>query len=198
MSECECHLEVKDREQSAVLWWLLGINAFMFLVEVLVGIISDSTGVLADSVDMFADASVYGVSLYAVGKAAVMKNHAAKISGFFQIFLGLGVFADILRRFVVGSSPESLWIMGIGIVALAANTVCLGLIAKHRQGEIHMRASWIFSKNDVIANFGVILAGAMVYWTGSRIPDLVIGAAISTLVIRGGIQIIREAREELA
>ncbi|PSB66375.1 hypothetical protein C7B61_10385, partial [filamentous cyanobacterium CCP1] len=88
--------------------------------------------------------------------------------------------------------PDPTWMVGIGLLALTANTVCLLLIAKHRQGEIHMRASWIFSKNDVIANLGVIAAGFLVSFTGSRLPDLVIGLIVAAIVLRGGIAILRD------
>lgn len=120
------------------------------------------------------DALVYAVSLYAAG-------------------LGLLVLADILRRFLADSEPVSARMMGMGLLALLANITCLLLIAKHRAGEVHMRASWIFSRNDVIANLGVILAGGLVAWTGSRYPDLVIGL----LVVRGGVHILRDARATL-
>ena len=86
--------------------------------------------------------------------------------------------------------------MAVGALALAANLVCLALLAKHRNGEVHMRASWIFSVNDVLANLGVILSGLIVFVIGSRWPDLIIGAAITVLVLRGGIRIIRDARAE--
>ena len=86
--------------------------------------------------------------------------------------------------------------IGVGVVALVANVICLSLISKHRDGEIHMRASWIFSKNDVIANAGVILAGILVSVLDSRIPDLVIGSVIVLIVFRGGLMIISDARNE--
>jgi len=107
--------------------------------------------------------------------------------------LALGVLADVTRRFMLGSEPESIWMMGFGLLALLANVWCLLLIAKHRHGEIHMRASWIFSKNDVIANVGVILGGFLVYLFNSHLPDLLIGFAIALIVIRGGLAIIRDA-----
>ena len=84
--------------------------------------------------------------------------------------------------------------MGMGLLALIANVTCLILIAKHREGEVHMRASWIFSKNDVIANLGVILAGGLVAWTGSRLPDLVIGLLVALVVVRGGLLILQDAK----
>jgi len=88
--------------------------------------------------------------------------------------------------------------MGMGLVALIANTICLILISKHRDGEVHMRASWIFSKNDVIANVGVMLAGALVAMTDSRVPDLVIGIVVALVVFRGGMQILKDAKNESA
>ncbi len=70
------------------------------------------------------------------------------------------------------------------------------LIAKHRNGEIHMRASWVFSKNDVIANIGVIVSGALVALLASPLPDLIIGFVISIIVMKGGISIFRDATAE--
>jgi Co/Zn/Cd efflux system component len=87
--------------------------------------------------------------------------------------------------------------ISIGVVALVANVICLKLISKHREGEIHMRASWVFSKNDVIANLGIIAGGVLVYALGSRFPDLLIGLAISIIVIRGGIHILKDASNEI-
>ncbi len=57
-----------------------------------------------------------------------------------------------------------------------------------------MQASMIFTSNDVIVNAGVILAGALVYITASRIPDLIIGSIVSMIVGRGAYRIIRLSR----
>lgn len=196
MSGCGCEVEIKDKEQRWVLILLLAINGGMFVVEITAGLLADSTALIADSLDMLADATVYAIGLYAVGRSLVAKAKAAHISGVFQVILGLGVLFDIVRRFVVGSEPESMLMMVIGTVALIANTICLMLLYKHRQGEVHMRASWIFSKNDVIANLGVIGAGVLVAWLGSPWPDLVIGLIIALIVTRGGIHIIKDANAE--
>jgi len=197
MAGCGCDIEASNREQSRVLIILLAINLAMFFIEIGFGILADSSALIADSLDMLADATVYGIGLYAVGRSHDLKLRAAHMSGRFQILLGLLVLGDALRRSILGSEPESLLIMAIGGVALVANTICLMLIAKHREGEVHMRASWIFSKNDVIANLGVIAAGVLVNISGSSLPDLLIGILIAAVVIRGGITILgnREAEK---
>ncbi len=196
MSGCGCEIEIKNRKQSRVLIMLLAINGVMFVAELIAGTIADSTALIADSLDMLADASVYAIGLYAVGRSLQVKARAAHISGIFQVLLGMGVLFDIVRRFIVGSEPESLLMMAVGLVALIANSICLVLIYKHRQGEVHMRASWVFSKNDVIANLGVIGGGALVAWLGSPLPDLIIGLVIAMIVVRGGIHIIKDANSE--
>lgn len=195
MTGCGCEVEIKDKSERHVLITLLLINGFMFVAEFVIGWWAQSTALIADALDMLADAMVYGVGLYAVGRSLLVKAHAARISGVLQILLGLLVLFDIVRRIVVGSEPVSTLMMAMGLIALIANVTCLILISRHREGEVHMRASWIFSKNDVIANLGVILAGGLVAWTGSRLPDLAIGLLVALIVIRGGILILQDARE---
>lgn len=196
MSDCGCDIEIKNGEESRVLIILLAINAFMFFVEITLGILSESTALIADSLDMLADATIYGIGLYAVGKEALIKVKAAHTSGIFQIILGAAVLIDVIRRAILGSEPESFLMITVGIAALIANTICLQLISKHKDGEVHMRASWIFSKNDVIANIGIIIGGALVYLLDSQYPDLIVGLVISIIVIRGGIHIVKDANTE--
>ena len=163
MAGCGCEMqEIQNQQQRQTLQLVLAINALMFVFEASIGWWAQSTGLIADSLDMFADAAVYGISLYAVGKSCDAKQRAARLSGYGQIAL-----------------------------ALLANATCLTLISKHRQDGAHMRAAHIFSKNDVIANLGVILAGALVWWQHSPYPDLIIGSVIALIVLRGGLSILR-------
>lgn len=194
MAECECELEARNREQAKTLKILLAINAFMFVVEFGAGMFGDSTALLADSLDMLADASVYAIGLYAVGKGVAAKAKAAGLNGTLQVLLGFGVLFDVLRRYFGESEPASLVMIAVGGLALAANVACLALISKHRSGDVNMRASWICSRSDVIANFGVILAGGFVAALGSRLPDLIIGFIIAAIVVKGGLSILRETR----
>lgn len=197
MSDCGCEFEATNDTQKKVLYWLLAINATMFFLEFGVGWIAQSTALVADSLDMLADAIVYGIGLYAVGRAAKDKANAALASGYFQLAICILMAVDIGRRILFGSEPVSVLMMGMGSVALIANLTCLALIHKHRDGEVHMRASWIFSANDAIANLGVIVSGALVWWFNVRWPDVVIGCVIVVVVLRGAISILREAKAEL-
>ena len=196
MSSCECEITIDNKAERKTLIALLAINAAMFVAEMVAGVIGDSTALIADSLDMFADASVYALSLYAVGKSVSLKARAAFASGVMQILLGMFVLFEVARRFVFGSEPVPAFMIWVGLAALVSNVICLKLIARHRQGGVHMRASWIFSRNDVIANIGVILAGILVAYSGSHYPDLVIGQVVALIVVWGGVRIIQEAKAE--
>ena len=178
------------KQESGTLRWLLGINALLFVVEMTAGLIAQSTGLIGESLDNFADAAVYGLALYAVGHSVKMQVRAAHLAGVLQLILAVGVLVEVVRRFVFGSEPESLVMMAIAFVALIANTACLLMVSKHRGGGAHMKASWIFSANDVVINLGVITAGALVAWTGSNYPDLIIGTIAGVIVLNGARRIL--------
>ena len=183
--------QTDDAAEAKTLRQLLVINAAMFFAEIAVGITAQSTGLIADSLDMFADAAVYGLALYAVGRAAQMKSRAAHLAGWLQLVLALGALSEVLRRFFVGSEPQSTLMIAMGVIALIANVACLVLISSKRENGAHMKASYIFSANDVIANLGVIVAGILVTLTGSSYPDLIIGTMIGVIVLNGAFRILR-------
>jgi cation diffusion facilitator family transporter len=184
-------LEADHENEAKILRILLILNGSMFVIELMLGLYAQSMGLISDSLDMLADAIVYGLSLYAVGKAISQKHRAAKFSGYFQMILSLGVLVEAVRRFFYGSEALGSLMIGVSLLALLVNVACLALISKHKDGEVHMKASWIFSANDVIANLGVIVAGGLVMLTGSSIPDLVIGVIVSLIVFKGSLTILK-------
>ncbi|RFF22867.1 cation transporter [Acinetobacter sp. JW] len=181
--------------QKQVLQWLLLINGVMFVIEFMAGIIASSTGLIADSLDMFADAAIYGIALFVVGKNLNAQLKAAHLSGWFQFGLAIIVLIDVLRRFIYGSEPVSILMILIGGLALAANISCLYLMRDHKESGAHMKASYIFSANDVIVNLGVIVAGILVAITGSPYPDLMIGLIIVLFVLNGARKILQLKNE---
>ncbi len=181
---------VSPGSQRQALWWVLGINAAMFVVELVAGFLAQSTGLLADSVDMLADASIYAIALMAAGDVAGQRR-SARLSGWLQLSLAALVLVEALRRATTGSEPVEAAMVVVGLLALAANLACVAILARHRRGGAHMRASWIFTTNDALANVGVIVAGVLVGVTGSALPDLVIGVAIAALVASGAWRILR-------
>jgi Co/Zn/Cd efflux system component len=166
----------------------------MFVVELAAGLWAGSTGLLADSLDMLADATVYAIALAAVGGSLRHQRRSARASGWLQLVLAGLVLVDVVRRLLGGGEPEAGWMIAVGILALLGNLTCVALLAAHRHGGVHLRASWIFTTNDALANLGVIVAGQLVALTGSAWPDLLVGTLIALLVASGAMRILRMSR----
>lgn len=164
---------------------LLVLNGAMFVVELIAGWRAESMGLVADGLDMGADAAVYLLAFLAVGASDSRKLRAARFAGSVQLALGALAVLEIVRRSLAGSAPDPPIMIGVSMAALAVNIGCLALLRRHREGEVHLQAAWIFSATDVQANLGVLGAAVLVDVLGSPIPDLVIGTAIVWLVLRG-------------
>ena len=180
-----------DREKK-LLWQVLAINFFFFALELTTGFISNSMGLVADSLDMLADSIVYGLALFAVGRTMTRKKNIAKSAGYFQLTLAVFGFIEVIRRFVgTETIPAFQTMIIISILALIGNGLCLYLLQKSKSKEAHIQASVIFTNNDVMINLGVIIAGVLVYFTHSKMPDLAIGTLIFILVTRGAFSILK-------
>lgn len=175
-----------------LLWLVLAINFGSFVVEIIAGIIARSMGLVADSLDMLADAIVYALSLYAVGRAISSKKRIAGISGYLQLALAAFGLIEVFRRLAGHEQAPNFGLMIIiSLIALAGNSASLYLLQKAKSKEAHIQASWIFTSNDVIVNIGVIVAGVSVYFTHSKVPDLVVGAIVFIIVGRGAFRILK-------
>ncbi len=195
MSACGCEVdEHPDAAQRRVLHWALALNAAMFVIGFIAGIAAESTGLLADSLDMLADASAYGIGLAALGRSAFFKARAARLSGSLLMVLGVGVLVDVLRRGVAGAHPESTIMLAVATLSLLVNAIVLILLRPYRDGEVHLRATWIFTRVDVIANLAVICAALVVRWTVWDWIDLVVGGLIGIYVIKEAFEILGTAR----
>jgi len=184
--------DTTNEQQRKLLIIVLLINFAGFVLELTTGLIANSMGLVADSLDMLADAIVYSLSLYAVGKVVARKKQVARLSGYFQLLLaGFGIF-EVMRRFIgAGDEPNFMLMISISLIALSGNVASLFVLQRARSQDAHIEASWIFTSNDVIANISVIIAGILVFFTGSKLPDLVVGAAVFCLVSYGAFRILK-------
>jgi len=184
-----------SRRERIALIVALVINAGFFVGELSVGLISRSMGLIADALDMGADASVYALSLAAVGTAAARKRRLARISGYLQIGLAAIGLIEVIRRFVVEAElPDPTSMIVLSALALGGNIVTLVVLHRVRSGEAHLQASWIFTANDIKVNALVIVAAIGVTLTDSAVPDLAAGAVIFAVVANGARRILTISR----
>lgn len=201
MSDCcndkACELEALRNRQSSTLKIVLGINAVMFVVELTAGLFAGSVSLLADSLDMLGDALVYGFSLYVVARGARWKAIGALFKGGIMAIFGLFVLAQAIYKMLFPQVPVFEAIGAIGLLALAANSLCLALLWRHRADDINMHSVWLCSRNDIVANISVLFAAAGVWLTRSGWPDILVGLALAVLFLRSASAVVRRAAFEL-
>ena len=192
-SDKACEIEALRARQSSTLKIVLTINAVMFLVELAAGLISGSVSLLADSLDMLGDALVYGFSIYVVARGERLKAIAALFKGGIMAMLGLFVLGQAIYKIVFPQVPVFEVIGAIGLLALAANSLCFFLLWRHRSDDINMSSVWLCSRNDIIANVSVLFAAAGVWPTHSGWPDILVVLALAFLFLRSALFVLREA-----
>ena len=181
-----------------VLWIVLGINLLMFVVEMAAGWFSRSTALMADSLDMLGDSLVYGFSLLVLARNLSWQARASLLKGAIMLCFGIAVVVESLHKFSQATVPSADIMSFIGVLALLMNLTCFALLWRHKSDNINMQSTWICSRNDLIANGGVIVAALLTFFTHSKWPDLAIGLLIAAVFLRSAFFVIYQARSALA
>jgi len=199
-----CELSAMRKSHGSVLWIVLAINAAMFFVEGFAGMAAHSTSLLADALDMLGDALVYGFSLFVLARSARWQAGAALAKGTFMLLFGLGVMGEAIHKALHPVIPGVETMGIVGGVALVANLMCFFLLYRYRADNLNMSSTWLCSRNDLVANVGVLLAAASSYLLTSRWPDIIVGTIIAGLflssalgVLTTSIQVLRSPRSRL-
>lgn len=179
------------------LWVALGVNAAMFLGEMVAGAAAGSVSLQADALDFLGDAANYAISLGVAGMGLAWRARAALLKGWGLLVLGAWVLGSTVWHFYSGTLPRAELMGAVGILALIANTAVALILYRFRQGDANMRSVWICSRNDAIGNIAVVAAAAGVFGTGTGYPDLIVAVIMAGLGLSGGWQIIRQAQGEL-
>ncbi|WP_296701435.1 cation transporter [Thiocapsa sp. UBA6158] len=200
MSGCcdnNCSIDALRERQRGTLLSVLGINAVMFFVIVAGALYGNSTALLADSLDNLGDALTYGLSLYAVSRGAAVKAKVALFKGALIFLAACVVAGQIVYKLVVPSVPL-FEVMGLfGLLGLAANSLCLFLLWRHRHEDVNMSSVWECSRNDIASNLSVFVAAGVVWLTGSGWADILVAIGLVWLLMRSAIRVLSSAMAEL-
>jgi cation diffusion facilitator family transporter len=179
-----------------VLTIVLIMNALLFVIEAIAGLLAHSTALLADSLDMLGDTLVYAFSLYVLWRSAEWKAMAAILKGIVMAIFGVGVFAEAVYKIIAGIVPSAETMGIIGFLVLLGNGVCFLLLYRHRSDDLNMRSTWLCSRNDIIANLAVLIAAGTVAFFKSNWPDVLVGGLIALLFLQTALGVLIESFRE--
>ena len=192
-----CEITNLVNKHRRVLQIVLVINALMFILEGIAGTLVHSTSLMADALDMFGDALVYGLSIYVITSDSRKQARASMVKGLFMLFFASVVLVEAGYKILHPTIPDAATIGIIGTTALIANLICFFMLYSHREDNLNMSSTWLCSRNDLIANVGVLLAGYLTYALASRWPDIIVGILIAGLFLKSSIHVVRQAKLEI-
>jgi ABC-type branched-subunit amino acid transport system permease subunit/Co/Zn/Cd efflux system component len=178
------------------LWLVIGINAAMFVVEIMGGVLAGSQALQADALDFLGDTLTYGLSLAVIGMGLRVRATAALFKGASLSLMGLWVFGSTAYHVFVLGVPRAEVMGAIGFLALAANVASVLILMKYQEGDANVRSVWLCSRNDAIGNVAVIIAALAVFATGTAWPDLIVAAIMAALFLNSSGQILVQAMRE--
>ena len=147
--------------------------------------------------DFAGDTATYGISLAVIGSTMRVRALAALAKGLSLSLMGLWVLGSTVYQALVLGLPRA-DVMGlVGFLALLANVASVFILVRYKAGDANVRSVWLCSRNDAIGNVAVMAAGAAVWLTATRWPDLVVAAAMAALFLSSSIQILRQSLGEL-
>ena len=202
MSGCDDDCRPKDLSHTTpayrrALMIVVVLNLGMGVGEMIGGVLGASQALKADALDFLGDGLITLLGLLAIRWSAAWRARAAWLQGAFLALLGVSVLGAAAYRLFVRVLPEA-EVMGVlGVIALAVNVTSALLLIPHRHGDANVRAVWLFSRNDALGNVAVIAAAALVGWTRTAWPDLIVAALIAGLFLHSAWKILSHAGAEL-
>lgn len=201
MADCcdndDAALTLLRKRQTGTLYSVLAINAVMFLVIVAAALYSMSSALLTDGLDNLGDALTYGLSLYAVSRGGAVKARVALFKGVLIFLAACAVAVQIVYKIFVPTVPVFEVMGAFAFLGLAANSLCLFLLSRHRDDDLNMSSVWECSRNDVVSNLAVIVAAGAVWITGSGWPDLLVALCLVAFLMRSALGVIVQAQGAL-
>ncbi len=178
------------------LWFVIFLNAGMFVVEMIAGHSAGSQALQADALDFFGDALTYGISFAVIGASLRVRSTAALAKGLSLFLMGAWVFGSTIYHVIYDTVPHA-EVMGIvGILALCANLASVFALMTYKDGDANVRSVWLCSRNDAIGNIAVMIAALGVWGTTTGWPDIIVAAIMAGLFLSSSFQIVRHAVTE--
>ena len=156
----------ETKKYRTALWIAFSLNATMCVVEILFGLVGNSTSLHADALDFFADSGAYLITLFVLGSVLSVRAKVGMAKGIAMLIFGVIVAGEVIRKLYIGDFTPEPFIMGwVGFAALMANLISAFVLLKFKEGDSNVRSVWLCTRNDAIGNILIIIAGVVIYFT---------------------------------
>jgi cobalt-zinc-cadmium efflux system protein len=187
----------------------LALTAVVMVVELVGGVIAGSLALIADAGHMLADVAALGIAVlvaYLVRRPATPQRSfgllrleilAALVNGALLIAIAVGITIEALDRLRTPIDMNAPLLMGVGALGLTANIVAAAILHRGHEHSLNQRGAYFHVLSDLLGSIGVIVAGAVVLFTGWTPADTLVSLGISALVLAGAWRLVKESVDVL-
>ena len=195
---------VRASERSR-LFWVLAVTGLVMVAELVGGLLTHSLALLNDAVHMFTHFLTIALSwlaiVIAVRPAPPDKTYrywrleilASLVSGISLIPLSGWLLYEAAARWFHPVEIKVEAMLGVGLIGLVANVLSAALLHRHSKHDLNIRGAFLHLIADCLSSVGVIIAGAIVWFTGWVRADPLIAAVISLLILIWCFSLIRDS-----
>ena len=167
------------------------------------GWLAGSLALLSDAGHMVTDAAALGLALFAnaIGRrppslrASYGYGRAEVLAAFVNAIVMLAVVAAIsieaVRRLLEPAPVQGGMVLGIALAGLAVNIVCAWVLSR-ASGSLNARGAMIHVLGDLLGSLAAIVAGGVILVTGWMPIDPILSLAVSLLILRSTLQLLRQ------
>ncbi|GAA4924298.1 cobalt-zinc-cadmium efflux system protein [Stackebrandtia albiflava] len=188
------------------LWAALGVTGGFMVVEIVMGLFSNSLALLSDAGHMATDALGIAMALAAIIAVRRSRSRPRRTFGLYrlEVLAALGntvllfavavwVLIESVGRFREPTEVASTAMLVTAVVGLIANLVSLGLLRSGASESINVRGAYFEVLGDVLGSIGVIVAAVVIATTGWWYADPVIAVAMAGLILPRAARLGRDA-----
>ncbi|MBW2056357.1 MAG: cation transporter [Deltaproteobacteria bacterium] len=188
---------------------VLVITATIMIAEVVGGLLSNSLALLSDAAHMLTDILALLLSLLAFRFSTRpptrkttfgfrrLEIFAAQINGAFLVFLALFIFYEAYQRLLEPQPIRSLLMMIVAGVGLLANVASAMILHRSSEKNLSVKASFLHIMGDLLSSVGVVIGGAVIYFTGWYLIDPILGVMIGLVILKGAYSVVSETANVL-
>lgn len=174
------------------------------LAEVITGLFTHSLALISDAGHNFADALALGFSWYAMwvaGKPSDPRRTfgyhrvailAALVNAASLVVIALVIFWEASRRITAQHPVQSGPMIWMALIAIVMNSVVAMWLRQGAGHDVNLRSAYLHMLGDAISAFGVVLAGIVIWLTGSPIADPIASFLIGALILASSWGILKE------
>ncbi|MBA3707826.1 MAG: cation transporter [Planctomycetes bacterium] len=183
----------------------IGLNVALVIVQVIVGYRAHSLALMADAGHNFAD--VLGLVLtwgalvlqrrrptqrhtYGMRRSSVL----AALVNAIVLLVGMGALTwEAIGRFHHASAVDGLAVIWVAAAGIVVNGISAALFLSGSTGDLNIRSAFLHLASDAVVSLGVVIAGAVILWTGWLWVDPIVTLAIVVVIVVGTWSLFRES-----